>query len=88
MNIPPFILSAPPLLLLLQPTCYSPLDGSSNIDCNVSVGSIFGITRRASERVGKAALPEECLQPGSALGCAGYCVYGSSTRLVLTFQAG
>ncbi len=67
---------------------FDPLDGSSNIDCNVSVGSIFGITRRAAECVGRAATAAECLQPGTALICAGYCVYGSSTQLVLTFAGG
>ncbi len=84
----PYLHPHPLLSLNLQPTCYSPLDGSSNIDCNVSVGSIFGVTRRAPECVGKAALPEECLQAGTALVCAGYCVYGSSTQLVLTFFGG
>lgn len=58
------------------------------MECNVSIGSIFGITRRSPERVGKVALPEECLQPGSNLVCAGYCVYGSSTQLCITFQGG
>ena len=67
---------------------FDPLDGSSNIDCNVSVGSIFGVTRRPAEAVGKPATAAEALQPGTALIAAGYCVYGSSTQLVLTFQGG
>ena len=65
---------------------FDPLDGSSNIDCNVSVGSIFGIARRAPAAVGSVATPEEALQPGTSLTAAGYCVYGSSTQLVLAFQ--
>lgn len=64
---------------------FDPLDGSSNIDCNVSVGSIFGIYRRP---VGRVATVSDLLQPGSALVCAGYCMYGSSTELVLTFGDG
>ena len=66
---------------------FDPLDGSSNIDCNVSVGSIFGIYRRpdGSSGTGSAA---DVLQPGSKLAAAGYCMYGSSTQLVLTFGHG
>ncbi len=52
----------------------------------MSVGSIFGITRRAPGAVGAPATAAEALQPGSALTAAGYCVYGSSTQLVLAFQ--
>jgi fructose-1,6-bisphosphatase I len=64
---------------------FDPLDGSSNIDCNVAVGSIFGISRRASGAVGSPATAAEALQPGSSLVCAGYCVYGPSTQLVMAF---
>jgi fructose-1,6-bisphosphatase I len=67
---------------------FDPLDGSSIIDCAGGVGSIFGITRRAAECVGQPATAAECLQPGTALIAAGYCLYGSSTQLVLTFQGG
>lgn len=59
---------------------YDPLDGSSNIDVNVSVGTIFAIHRRKSES-GPGTL-EDCLQPGRDLVAAGYIVYGSSTMLV------
>ncbi len=59
---------------------YDPLDGSSNIDVNVSVGTIFAIHRRKSE--GGAGTLEDCLQPGRDLVAAGYVVYGSSTMLV------
>ena len=65
---------------------FDPLDGSSNIDCNVSVGSIFGIYHRLS--VGSEPTVADCLQPGSALVVAGYAMYGSSTELVLTFGEG
>ncbi len=59
---------------------YDPLDGSSNIDVNVSVGTIFAIHRRKSE--GGPGTLEDCLQPGRDLVAAGYVVYGSSTMLV------
>jgi fructose-1,6-bisphosphatase I len=59
---------------------YDPLDGSSNIDVNVSVGTIFAIYRRKSLE-GRGAL-EDCLQPGRALVAAGYILYGSSTMMV------
>ncbi len=62
-----------------------PLDGSSNIDYNVSVGTIFGIYRRQTEGgpQTKASL-KDLLQPGRDLVAAGYVVYGSSTMLVYT----
>ena len=60
-----------------------PLDGSSNIDVNVSVGTIFSIYRRVSPSGGPATL-EDFLQPGSEQVAAGYVVYGSSTMLVYT----
>ncbi|GAB5556728.1 MAG: class 1 fructose-bisphosphatase [Schleiferiaceae bacterium] len=60
-----------------------PLDGSSNIDVNVSVGTIFSIYRRVTP-VGSPVTLEDFLQPGSAQVAAGYVVYGSSTMLVYT----
>ncbi|MDX9751486.1 MAG: class 1 fructose-bisphosphatase [Flavobacteriales bacterium] len=57
-----------------------PLDGSSNIDVNVSIGTIFSIYRRIS--TGPRATLDDFLQPGSAQVAAGYIVYGSSTMLV------
>lgn len=57
-----------------------PLDGSSNIDVNVSIGTIFSIHRRISD--GEEGKPEDLLQPGSAQVGAGYVLYGSSTMLV------
>ncbi|NGZ16272.1 class 1 fructose-bisphosphatase [Vibrio aestuarianus] len=60
-----------------------PLDGSSNIDVNVSVGTIFSIYRRVSP-VGTPPTQEDFLQPGHKQVAAGYVVYGSSTMLVYT----
>lgn len=63
--------------------CMDPLDGSSNIDYNVSVGSIFSIYRRISERDAEAGIGD-FLQPGERQVAAGYVIYGSSTMLVYT----
>ncbi|NUM47115.1 MAG: class 1 fructose-bisphosphatase [Anaerolineales bacterium] len=62
---------------------FDPLDGSSNIDFNVSIGTIFSIFRRKSEGDGPGTL-EDCLQPGRDLVAAGYLLYGASTMLVYT----
>jgi len=61
---------------------FDPLDGSSNIDVNVSVGTIFSVLR-CPEGVTDAR-DEHFLQPGTAQVAAGYCIYGPSTMLVLT----
>jgi len=63
--------------------CMDPLDGSSNIDYNVSVGSIFSIYRRITPR-GKPVKNEDFLQPGTDQVAAVYVIYGSSTMLVYT----
>ncbi|MEE6031882.1 class 1 fructose-bisphosphatase [Avibacterium paragallinarum] len=60
-----------------------PLDGSSNIDVNVAVGTIFSIYRRVSP-IGTPVTLEDFLQPGHRQVAAGYIVYGSSTMLVYT----
>ncbi len=60
-----------------------PLDGSSNIDVNVSVGTIFSIYRRISP-VGQPVTLEDFLQPGRKQVAAGYVIYGTSTMLVYT----
>ncbi len=65
---------------------YDPLDGSSNIDVNVSIGTIFSIHRKIS--AGERGTLEDCLQPGSRQVAAGYVLYGSSTMLVYTTGAG
>jgi fructose-1,6-bisphosphatase I len=59
---------------------YDPLDGSSNIDFNIPVGTIFAIYRRISEK-GPGGI-EDCLQAGRKLVAAGYIIYGSSTMLI------
>jgi fructose-1,6-bisphosphatase I len=59
---------------------FDPLDGSSNIDVNVSIGTIFSIYRRLSTE-GPGTM-EDCLQPGRVMQAAGYIVYGSSTMMV------
>ncbi|WP_455815499.1 class 1 fructose-bisphosphatase [Pseudomonas graminis] len=64
-----------------------PLDGSSNIDVNVSVGTIFSIYRRITPP-GTPVTEEDFLQPGSQQVAAGYVVYGSSTMLVYTTGCG
>ncbi len=61
--------------------CMDPLDGSSNIDYNVSVGSIFSIYRRKSERESEAGITD-FLQEGDKQVAAGYVIYGSSAMLV------
>lgn len=58
-----------------------PIDGSSNLDAGVSVGTIFGIYRLKKDSKGTV---EDVLRPGSELACAGYTMYGASTNLVLT----
>ncbi len=62
---------------------FDPLDGSSNIDVNVSIGTIFSIFRRKSS-VGDMANVNDFLQKGSEQVAAGYVIYGSSTMLVYT----
>ena len=61
---------------------FDPLDGSSNIDANVSVGTIFSIYRRVTK--GPRATLEDFLQPGRNQVAAGYVIYGSSTMFVYT----
>jgi fructose-1,6-bisphosphatase I len=60
-----------------------PLDGSSNIDVNVSIGTIFSVFKRIS-KPGEPITKEDYLQPGNAQVLAGYVLYGSSTMLVFT----
>jgi fructose-1,6-bisphosphatase I len=64
---------------------FDPLDGSSNIDVNISIGTIFGILKR--KHVDQPVTEAEFLQPGSELLAAGYVLYGSSTTLVITTGA-
>lgn len=64
-----------------------PLDGSSNIDVNISIGTIFGIYRRVS-RIGKTCELIDFLQEGKRMIAAGYIIYGSSTMLVYATKRG
>lgn len=64
-----------------------PLDGSGNIDVNVSIGTIFSVYRRISE-IGKPATKADFLQPGNRQVAAGYVIYGSSTMLVYATRRG
>jgi fructose-1,6-bisphosphatase I len=64
---------------------FDPLDGSSNIDVNVSIGTIFSVLRKPE---GAAVTEQDFLQSGSKQVAAGYCVYGPQTTLVLTVGNG
>ncbi len=57
---------------------FDPLDGSSNIDANVSIGTIFAIYRKPGEESYEPSV-KDMLQPGNKLVAAGYCMYGSGT---------
>jgi len=65
---------------------FDPLDGSSNIDVNISIGTIFSIHRRTTP--GDEGRLEDCLQPGTRQIAAGYVLYGSSVMLVYTTGKG
>ena len=66
---------------------FDPLDGSGNIDVNVSIGTIFSVYKRVSEK-GKPCTKEDFLQPGNRQVAAGYVIYGSSTMLVYATKRG
>ncbi len=66
---------------------FDPLDGSGNIDVNVSIGTIFGVYRRVTEK-GSIATKEDFLQKGIQQVAAGYVIYGSSTMLVYATRRG
>ena len=66
--------------------CFDPLDGSSNIDVNMSVGSIFSVRR--APRGTDAPTAADFLLPGTTQVCAGYAVYGPASMLVLTVGHG
>ena len=65
---------------------FDPLDGSSNIDVNVSIGTIFSVLKKPDN--GQGVSEEDFLQAGSQQAAAGYCVYGPQTTLVLTVGDG
>jgi fructose-1,6-bisphosphatase I len=66
---------------------FDPLDGSGNIDVNVSIGTIFSIYRRLSP-LGSPCTKEDFLQPGNKQVAAGYMIYGSSTMMVYATKRG
>jgi len=66
---------------------FDPLDGSSNIDVNASIGTIFAIYKRVSP-LGQPCTQEDFLQPGNKLMASGYVIYGSSTMLVYATRLG
>ncbi|NP_001187583.1 fructose-1,6-bisphosphatase 1a [Ictalurus punctatus] len=65
--------------------CFDPLDGSSNIDCLVSVGTIFSVYRKCSD---DEPSEKDALQPGRNIVAAGYALYGSATMIVLSTGQG
>ena len=65
---------------------FDPLDGSSNIDVNVSIGTIFSVLLKSPE--GPSVSEQDFLQPGTQQVAAGYCIYGPQTTLVLTVGEG
>jgi len=67
---------------------FDPLDGSSNIDVNVSIGTIFGIYRKQSTETDRDYEMNDILQPGYQQIAAGYFIYGSSTMMVYTTGKG
>lgn len=66
--------------------CFDPLDGSSNIDCLVSIGSIFAIYKKLDNSAPPTV--KDALQPGNQIVAAGYALYGSATMLVLSLGNG
>ena len=64
---------------------FDPLDGSSNIDCNVSTGTIFSVWEKTTPGPATVA---DILRPGREMVCAGYCCYGSATEMVITYGKG
>ena len=67
---------------------FDPLDGSSNIDVNVSIGTIFSVLRAPPEASGREVTEQDFLQKGMTQVCAGYAVYGPQTMLILTIGRG
>ena len=69
---------------------FDPLDGSSNIDVNVSIGTIFSVLKKQNDKADaiEPVSEQDFLQPGNQQVAAGYCVYGPQTTLVLTVGDG
>ena len=69
--------------------CFDPLDGSNNIDCLASIGSIFAVYRRTTQKGLEApSVENDVLQPGKNLVAAGYALYGSACMMVLSTGQG
>jgi fructose-1,6-bisphosphatase I len=67
---------------------FDPLDGSSNVDVNVSIGTIFSVLQVPADAAGREITEADFLQPGTRQVAAGYAIYGPQTMLVLTVGAG
>ncbi|KIV80860.1 hypothetical protein PV11_08335 [Exophiala sideris] len=65
-----------------------PIDGSSNLDAGVSVGTIFGVFKLPDSVIGRKPTAEDLLMPGSELLAAGFTMYGASAQLVITMKGG
>ncbi|KAJ8391707.1 hypothetical protein AAFF_G00086570 [Aldrovandia affinis] len=68
--------------------CFDPLDGSSNIDCLASIGTIFAIYKRIDETSEGEPNEKDALQQGNKIVCAGYALYGSATLVAISTGAG
>jgi fructose-1,6-bisphosphatase I len=67
---------------------FDPIDGSSNIDVDLSVGTIFSVLRAPADASGRDITEQDFMQPGSSQVAAGYAIYGPQTLLVLTLGTG
>ena len=65
-----------------------PIDGSSNLDAGVSVGTIFGVYMLPDHLVGKAVTANDILRPGTEMVASGFTMYGASAQLVITMRTG
>lgn len=65
-----------------------PIDGSSNLDAGVSVGTIFGVYALPEHLVGKAVTAKDILRPGTEMVASGFTMYGASAQLVITMRSG
>jgi fructose-1,6-bisphosphatase I len=65
---------------------FDPLDGSSNIDCNVCIGTIFSIYKETDKKEFNSDLEKEILRNGLDIICAGYIIYGPATEMVITVE--
>ena len=85
-SLTPVVPCASPISVRSFCVAFDPLDGSSNIDCNVSTGTIFAVYERVS--TGPTGTVEDILRTGNDIVAAGYCMYGAATELVMCFKGG